>query len=745
MKLLCILSAFLISYFGRAQISPICLSQQDLTIVVLGSSTAAGSGPSVSDSAWVNRYRKYLKEINPNNEVINLGVGGTTTYNIMPTNFVPLPGKPLPDPNKNIDNALSYNPDAIIINFPSNDAAFGFGIAEQMSNFDSVVNYAAMQGVPTWVCTTQPKTGFSTSQKAVQTGVRDSILSLYGNMAIDFWTTLALPNHDIDSLYDADGTHLNDAGHAILVSRVIASNIPSSIYIPSSSPDYFVHDLLALSNLGCSSNQGLIGISHANRGTNDLLGYTVNLDLLHLSSGGISSQNQVYTAGLNTCIEDTTYFTINTTLSGWYQVTASINHVNDTTAINDTLIYSIYINETPQVSVTPDTICYGENAQLTANSINADTLLWYSDTLTNIPIAGGTNFNLTNLTSDSTVYVQGATAPFTFLDSINTDQISNINWNGVMFDVIANNSIILDSLSCKLNSVGLQTVEIYYCLGSHLGKETNISAWNLWHTESVNIANPQDLAVFHTPALSISNLDTIGIYIMMQNSGSQVSYTSNTGLQNFTSNSFQVIAGSGSDHNFGGSYYPRVWNGSIYAHHGFNPQGQCSSNFIPVSAILSTPNVFLGDDTTITINDILTLNGGNFTDYIWSDNSTTSTLAINGSLLGIGTYTYTLEVTNSFGCTAQDTIQITVVDPVGIDEFSVEFSLYPNPVNSYTLIQSDQVIDQLQVFTTSGQLIHTNDIHKNNYLLRTETWPAGTYIVRTRINDIVQSKQLIKL
>ncbi|MBN1481412.1 hypothetical protein EH223_03505 [candidate division KSB1 bacterium] len=33
-------------------------------IVILGSSTAAGTGPSRSDSAWVNRYRRYVKNIN---------------------------------------------------------------------------------------------------------------------------------------------------------------------------------------------------------------------------------------------------------------------------------------------------------------------------------------------------------------------------------------------------------------------------------------------------------------------------------------------------------------------------------------------------------------------------------------------------------------------------------------------------------------------------------------------------------
>ena len=92
----------------------------------------AGAGASQSDSAWVNRYRKAIQQINPNNQVINLGVGGFTSYRIMPDNHQPNPGRPLPNTAENITKALTYNPDAIIINLPSNDIASGFPITEQI-------------------------------------------------------------------------------------------------------------------------------------------------------------------------------------------------------------------------------------------------------------------------------------------------------------------------------------------------------------------------------------------------------------------------------------------------------------------------------------------------------------------------------------------------------------------------------------------------------------------------------------
>lgn len=206
--------------FSQITISP-CAKLTPIHVVVIGSSTAAGSGPSSSDSTWVNRYRKYLQNINPANQVTNLALGGTTTYHIMPSWFLTPTGKPAVTPAKNVTMALSLNPDAIIVNMPSNDGANGFDVNEQMSNFITLYNEADTAGVQMWVCTTQPK-NTNTAKKIIQTEVRDSIL-IATTSAIDFWTTIVGTNNDIDTLYDSgDRTHLNNAGHRILYNRVVS-------------------------------------------------------------------------------------------------------------------------------------------------------------------------------------------------------------------------------------------------------------------------------------------------------------------------------------------------------------------------------------------------------------------------------------------------------------------------------------------------------------------------------------------
>lgn len=196
-------------------------------IVVLGSSTAAGQGPSTIDSAWVNRYTNYLYNKNTSFEVVNLAQGGYNTYKIIPT------GTPKPswvgttaDPNRNLTKALTYNPYAIIVNMPSNDAAGNIPVSEQLFNFKAIVDSAALQGVKTWVTTTQPRNFTNQFQIQLQKDVRDSILSIYGDYAIDFWTGTAQTNGFILGIYDSgDGVHMNSKGHRLLLAKMAAKMI----------------------------------------------------------------------------------------------------------------------------------------------------------------------------------------------------------------------------------------------------------------------------------------------------------------------------------------------------------------------------------------------------------------------------------------------------------------------------------------------------------------------------------------
>lgn len=197
------------------------------TVVVLGSSTAEGTGASSMSASWVGLFSKAIYQKNTRLSVVNLGKGGYTTYHIMPTGYTAPQGVNVAvDVNRNITKALSYNPIAIIVNMPSNDTANGYSVADQLSNFNTLNNTASGSAVPMWITTTQPRNFSEATKIQDQIAVRDGILSTFGAKAIDFWTDIAAANGTIlSTLNYGDGVHLNDAGHSLLYNRVLATGI----------------------------------------------------------------------------------------------------------------------------------------------------------------------------------------------------------------------------------------------------------------------------------------------------------------------------------------------------------------------------------------------------------------------------------------------------------------------------------------------------------------------------------------
>ncbi|GLR18315.1 GDSL-type esterase/lipase family protein [Portibacter lacus] len=199
-------------------------------IVILGSSTAEGAGSSPRDSSWVNRFASHLSQQNTKFNVINLGKGGYNTFHILPD------GSEIPDgvstnidEERNMTKALSYSPSTIIVNMPSNDASSGFGVEMQLANFKTLYDAGVAGGANTFICTTQPRNFSNKDQLDIQSDVADSILSIYGENAIDFWSVLVAADTTIlDELDSGDGIHVNNSGHFALFKQVVDKQIDTS-------------------------------------------------------------------------------------------------------------------------------------------------------------------------------------------------------------------------------------------------------------------------------------------------------------------------------------------------------------------------------------------------------------------------------------------------------------------------------------------------------------------------------------
>ena len=201
-------------------------------LVIMGSSSAAGYGAGVYDSAWGGRITHYYNQNTSDGldtNVINIAQSGYGTYHEMSTGFTPaIPGRPLPDPNHNVTKALSYNPDVVIINLPSNDVAFYYAKKETMDNFRSMYQTIVSAGAKCYISTCQPRDDFSSAQRDSLLKLNDSINNNFGLYAINFWADLVTN----DGLYGirpevsaGDAIHVNALGHYYLYLRVLAKQI----------------------------------------------------------------------------------------------------------------------------------------------------------------------------------------------------------------------------------------------------------------------------------------------------------------------------------------------------------------------------------------------------------------------------------------------------------------------------------------------------------------------------------------
>lgn len=181
-------------------------AQTKYKVVVLGSSTAYGTGATVPDSSWVGRTKTYYKSTHQLDTLINLAVGGSFTDSGV----------------KLLPKALSYNPDIVLINFPSNDLVAGLGVPLYMSNLRKMYYTVTAAGKRCFVSTTQPRTD-EFNERTLKVA-RDSVMMEFPANYMQFYDPLVLPGtYDPNPLYVVDGTHPNNAGHKLLFQAVVAS------------------------------------------------------------------------------------------------------------------------------------------------------------------------------------------------------------------------------------------------------------------------------------------------------------------------------------------------------------------------------------------------------------------------------------------------------------------------------------------------------------------------------------------
>lgn len=189
----------------------------------MGSSTAQGVGASSPSLSMFGRLQSYYNT----HTWYNLGLSGMNTYEALAAS---VPGKPPIRPASNITAALGYDPDIIIVSYPSNDVNNGYTNEETIANLTLLYNIATTNGVTMYFLGTQPRDFVDEARRTQLFTQNELILQTFVGKSINVYPLVARTGGYIATdVAVGDGIHLNDEGHRRLFQEVVNFNIFSVV------------------------------------------------------------------------------------------------------------------------------------------------------------------------------------------------------------------------------------------------------------------------------------------------------------------------------------------------------------------------------------------------------------------------------------------------------------------------------------------------------------------------------------
>lgn len=182
-----------------------------------------------------------------------------------------------------------------------------------------------------------------------------------------------------------------------------------------------------------------------------------------------------------------------------------------------------------------------------------------------------------------------------------------------------------------------------------------------------------------------------------------------------------------------------AWQPGVYWANVTNSCGQEFTDSVTVLAA-AAPSVDLGNDTVVCPFIPYLLQAGNAgNSYTWQDGSAGATHLITGENI------YSVAVTNAFGCSASDSIDVKIC-PTDLngDEFEPGVLIYPNPAAGYfDLYSSGKGKTTVSIFNAAGALVYSGYTGNNLQLplrISVTEFAAGIYAVKV----IMEGKMVVK-
>jgi len=160
---------------------------------------------------------------------------------------------------------------------------------------------------------------------------------------------------------------------------------------------------------------------------------------------------------------------------------------------------------------------------------------------------------------------------------------------------------------------------------------------------------------------------------------------------------------------------------------------------------ISSPDVSLSPDDTIYFTDQVTLNAGNWEEYLWQDGSTKKTYEVTTEGL------YSVTVTDALGCQGSDEVYCAI--STGIDNIieheNYKITYFPNPVSEELkiIITAQRTLDiHMDLINTHGQVIYNQKLSRVNDVverINVNNYPQGVYYIRFRIDEKFYVRKVI--
>ncbi|MFM9984889.1 MAG: choice-of-anchor I family protein [Flavobacteriales bacterium] len=149
------------------------------------------------------------------------------------------------------------------------------------------------------------------------------------------------------------------------------------------------------------------------------------------------------------------------------------------------------------------------------------------------------------------------------------------------------------------------------------------------------------------------------------------------------------------------------------------------------------PLVELGPDLEIPFGSSATLDAGDFPEILWSTGEETSSIVVDES--GV----YSVEVTDTNGCSAADELEVTVLTDVALlSDIGIE--MYPNPATSILYIQSNDDIETIQFVDSSGRICLDHTCTRDASGVDISSLANGFYLVNVQTNKAFYRIRIMK-